>query len=171
MPYGPKPIHDKAIAEIVMRGATFPVAAAAVGVSVATVGNALRRLGLRSPNQPIFRDVPCPSCGGPRGTHTLRCDACDRRHWRNGSCSCGVAKARTVAKCPRCGADWGRPTAGVGSQRKLPMPESLPAILHAIEAAGTQKAAAAILGVHVHTIHRRLSQWRRSILKRRARAS
>jgi len=62
--------------------------------SVETVSR-VKRLGL-IPSKPgrrrVWRATPCVGCGARLrvGHGGPRCDRCDRRHCRNGSCACGV---------------------------------------------------------------------------------
>ena len=96
--------HQHAAIEVAA-GIPYHLVALRFGVSTSAVAKAVRALGVHSPNNKRVVGVPCPSCGGPRGTHTFRCDACDRAHHRNGSCPCGRARRVRAPQCPRCGAE------------------------------------------------------------------
>jgi len=104
-------------------GIPRPKVAQIAGCSVETVAR-MRRLGLipkKRGRKRVWREKPCIGCGirlryganlGPR------CEACDRRHLRNGSCACGRpwsakfhgrvrvpgSKPKTLLPCARCGA-------------------------------------------------------------------
>lgn len=95
----------EAAAGLIRGGWKYHEIAAIFGVSRDAIQYVARKLGVHPPR---ISSRSCISCGRPalfgHGRSCKRCESCDRRHYRNGSCSCGAVWRRQKATCVRCGA-------------------------------------------------------------------